>query len=48
MEKFKGIFLEVFTQESNLKSTVANADRYLRICAALQNLLTEAYISFCA
>ena len=35
MEKFEGIFLEVFTQESNYKSTVANTDRYKRICAAL-------------
>ena len=48
MEKFGGIFREVFTQETNLKSTVANTDRYKRICAALQNLLTETYISFCA
>ena len=42
--KFEGLLLEVFTQESNLKSTVA----WKRICAALHDRLTEAYISFCA
>ena len=35
MKKFEEIFLKVFTQESNLKSTVANTDRYKRICGAL-------------
>ena len=48
MEKFEGMFLEVFILESNLKSTVANTDHCKRICAALQGPLTEAYISFCA
>ena len=35
-------------KESNFKSTVANTDRYKTICAALQDPLTEAYMSFCA
>ena len=52
MEKFKGIFLKVFTQESNFKSTVANTDRYKRsykrICATLQDPATETYTSFYA
>ena len=52
MEKFEEIFLEVFNQESNFKSTVANTDRYKkrykRICATLHDPATEAYTSFCA
>ena len=40
MKKFEEIFLKVFTQESNLKSTVANTDRYKRICGALWDPLT--------
>ena len=50
MEKFEGIqyFLKFLPKENNFKSTVANADRCKRICAALQKALTEAYTSFCA
>ena len=41
-------YFMLFTQESNFKSTVANMDCYRRICAALQDPFTEAYISVCA
>ena len=47
-KNLKEYFLKFLPKESNFKSTVANTDRYKRICAALQNPLTEAYTSFCA
>ena len=44
----KEYFLKFLPNESNFKSTVANTDCYMRICAALQDPVTEAYTSFCA
>ena len=47
-KNFNEYFLKFLPRKSNFKSTVANTDRYQRICAALQDPLTEAYTSFCA
>ena len=47
-KSFDEYFLKFLPKKSNFKSTVANTDRYQRICAALQDPLTEAYTSFCA
>ena len=44
----KEYFLKFLPKKNNFKSTVANTDRCKRICAALQDPLTEAYTSFSA
>ena len=41
-------FLKFLPKENNFKSSGANTHGYARICEALQDLLTEAYTSFCA
>ena len=42
-KNFNEYFLKFLPRKSNFKSIVANTDRYQRICAALQDPLTEAY-----
>ena len=39
-KNFKEYFLKFLSKQSDFKSTVANTDRYKRICAALQDPLT--------
>ena len=46
-KNLKEYFLKFLPKKSNFKSTVANTDRYKRICAALQDPLAEAYTSVC-
>ena len=51
MQQWKNLeeyFLKFLPQQSNFKHAVATTARYKRICAALQNPLSLAYISFCA
>ena len=40
--------MKLLRKKSNFKSTVAYMNRSKRICAALQDPLTEAYTIFCA
>ena len=47
-KNLKEYFLKVLPQQSTFKSTVAKTERYKRITKALQDPLTEAYVSFCA
>ena len=47
-KNLKEYFLKFLPKKSNFKSTVANTNHYKRICAALQDLVTEAFTSFCA
>ena len=47
-KNLKEYFLKFLPQQSNFKHAVATTARYMRICAALQNPLSQAYISFCA
>ena len=47
-KNLKEYFFKFLPKENNFKSTVANMNHYKRICAALQDPLTEAYTSFFA
>ena len=46
-KNLKEYFLKFLPQQSNFKHAVATTARYKRICAGLQNPLSQAYISFC-
>ena len=44
----KEYFLNFLPKQSNFKSEIAKTYRYIRIKEAVEELLTEAYVSFCA